>query len=417
MSSKRVFEKMTTKQIIPMEGRGISASRHVICLLIVFLAAAAFRYSWFQGNEASLTGDEPEYHLLAQRLSAGQGFTLESGEPTAWRTPGFPLILAAIYRAGGDVASARSIFTVISCLTAVLIYCLSYLLFGQMLAAFLSGLCWAPLLNSIRMAGSLMGEASAAFLLTGVFCMFLLAERRRSAALFAASGLLLGFAVLVRGYLLFAIPLLALWGLWRKLGIRSVAVFFSTSCLVLGIWIVRNRMMMGAFTISTESAQTIWCGNNQWARGSWPGEWAQADSRQRQYLQSRHPEFDAAGELERAAIFRDEALQEIRHHPFRALRLLPRKALIYFSPVSYLGLDWMYAACGFFGLIGLGMLLKQPSTRAIGWLLLTPVVAVLMICMLTFGDPRFRHPVDPMIVTAAGFGVSVPRGRSRIGNS
>jgi hypothetical protein len=39
------------------------------------------------------------------------------------------------------------------------------------------------------------------------------------------------------------------------------------------------------------------------------------------------------------------------------------------------------------------------------WLVAAPIVAVMIVCLLTFGDPRFRHPVDPMIAILAGVGI------------
>jgi hypothetical protein len=29
----------------------------------------------------------------------------------------------------------------------------------------------------------------------------------------------------------------------------------------------------------------------------------------------------------------------------------------------------------------------------------------MIVCLLTFGDPRFRHPVDPLIAILAGVGI------------
>ena len=39
------------------------------------------------------------------------------------------------------------------------------------------------------------------------------------------------------------------------------------------------------------------------------------------------------------------------------------------------------------------------------WLLAAPIVGVMIVCLLTFGDPRFRHPVDPLIAILASVGI------------
>jgi 4-amino-4-deoxy-L-arabinose transferase-like glycosyltransferase len=60
-------------------------------------------------------------------MLAGQGFTLETGAPTAFRTPGFPLLLSLIYRTTGDDRSrARGILALITGLTSLGVFWLCF---------------------------------------------------------------------------------------------------------------------------------------------------------------------------------------------------------------------------------------------------------------------------------------------------
>jgi hypothetical protein len=167
----------------------------------------------------------------------------------------------------------------------------------------------------------------------------------------------------------------------------------------------RNLVTMGAFTLSTEGPQALWDGNSAWARGSWPGEWMKEDSEQRKYLRARYPEYDGFGEVAKSRIYLREATHQLTHYPTHILWLAPRKIAIFFSPFSYFGNDWVYLALSPFALIGVFHLWRSQNMRRALCLIATPVVGVMIICLLTFGDPRFRHPVDPLIAILSGVGI------------
>ena len=121
--------------------------------VLLFLCALAVRLPWLAGDAVPLGGDEVTYHALAARLLEGTGFVSESGTPTAWRTPGLPGVLSIIYwLAEPDPAIARVVLVVITSLTAPALYGFSFLLFRSKPIALLSGLSWAALPTSHRLA-------------------------------------------------------------------------------------------------------------------------------------------------------------------------------------------------------------------------------------------------------------------------
>jgi len=74
------------------------------------------------------------------------------------------------------------------------------------------------------------------------------------------------------------------------------------------------------------------------------------------------------------------------------------------SPFSaYMGWDWVYLGMLPFWWIGVGLLIR--GRRPELWLFIGPVMAIGLIVLMTFGDPRFRHPVDPLIVVVATVGM------------
>jgi hypothetical protein len=210
---------------------------------------------------------------------------------------------------------------------------------------------------------------------------------------------------MIRAYLIFAPLGPFIWLLLEKKR-RFAAVFLLSHFIVIGGWMARNLATLGVFTLSTQGPQEIWCGNNAWARGSWPGEWMKEDSEQRKYLRARYPEYDGAGEVAKSRIYVREAIHQLTHSPAHILWLVPRKIAIFFSPFSFWANDWVYLALAPFSLIGVVHLWRLQAMRGVLWLLAAPIVGVMIVCLLTFGDPRFRHPVDPLIAILAGVGIS-----------
>jgi hypothetical protein len=119
-------------------------------------------------------------------------------------------------------------------------------------------------------------------------------------------------------------------------------------------------------------------------------------------------------EVERANVYAREAWREIRTDPTRLIWLLPRKAVIFLSPFSaYMGRDWVYLGMLPFWLIGVASLASDSRRRPLLWLFVGPVLAVMVVVLATFGDPRFRHPVEPLMVAVAAEGIRIVS--SRIG--
>ncbi|HKQ73720.1 MAG TPA: hypothetical protein VJ810_08350 [Blastocatellia bacterium] len=381
--------------------------------IIVIIGFSIFlRSNWIFGSTAGLTGDEFSYNSLARRILNGQGFTLETGEPTAWRTPGFALLLGLIYRmAGDDQSRARSILAILTGLTSLSVFWLCLTLTKDTSIALLSALGWESLLMTNRLAGMLMGESSAALIFVCGLILIVYSSRRDSIILAGAAGLLFGFAVMIRAYLIF-VPLGPFIWLMLEKKRRFAAVFLFSFSIVVGGWMTRNLAVLGEFTLSTQGPQEMWCGNNAWARGSWPGEWMKEDSEQRKYLRSKYPEYDGAGEVAKSRIYVREAIYQLTHYPVHILWLAPRKIAIFFSPFSTWGNDWVYLALAPFSLIGVVRLWRLQAMRGVLWLVAAPIVGVMIICLLTFGDPRFRHPVDPMIAILAGVGLVYLAGRA-----
>jgi 4-amino-4-deoxy-L-arabinose transferase-like glycosyltransferase len=372
----------------------------VICLW----SAYQIRLVWI--DPKPLGGDEADYNSLAQSILAGNGFALSDGELTAWRTPGFPFILAGIYFLfGTDITHARLVLILFTAVTGLVLYFFADDLLDNRYVSALAGICYLLSLNTLQMATQLYGENTAGLVLLLAFWCVSKMKKKPSVVLSVIAGSLMGLAVLNRGYLLLLIFVPFLWLLRTH---KQLAISFLLVTLVLiGGWVVRNRIVMGIFTLSTQPAQEMWCGNNAWARGAWPGEWAKPSSEQRKYLEDRTPGFNNMSEVARSRIFQEEFIYEVMNNPQRIIRLIPRKIAIYLGPGSaYFGTDWIYAVLIPFVIVGVIVMGKKASHyRQILWFLGGPILGVMVVCILTFGDSRFRQPIAPLIFSLASFGI------------
>jgi 4-amino-4-deoxy-L-arabinose transferase-like glycosyltransferase len=387
----------------------------LVAILLLMVASVAFKANGVFTEVRPLTGDEPVYVDLASGMTRGEGFQKE-GKPTAWRTPGFPAYLAVMLSLTQEnnehLFATRIIIFLINTLILPLTAWLAWLLFQDKSVAMLAGVLWSLLGNSHALASEFMGEEPAILLLALGLIACIYALKRDSALLALGAGLLVGVAVLVRGYLLFVTIVVPVFYLTDSRDARRMRFAGLTALggfAVLMGWMARNEIEMGSFTLSTEGPEQIWIGNNIWTRGSWDG-WNSAKIAdqswpQTRYLQERHPGIESLTETQLAAVFAEEAVKDLGASLGRILWLLPRKAIIFWYPSSYLGTDWTYAACLPFFAVGALFLVMNTNKRGACVILLGPVVAVLALCALTFGDPRFRHPVDPLIVICSSYGM------------
>jgi hypothetical protein len=408
--------------------RRIGNAAIAITSVLLFVCAATVRVAYIRyktpallEKNQSLSYDEAEYSDLAAQISSGQFSYIQrlpyqavrsvpTGLPTAFRTPGFPVLLGLIYSlAGVDCSRARVILTLLTSLIAPLLFLLYLYLFGKAVPAVLCGLCWAFWPTSVIMSGWLYGEEMATLLVVVSALTTAIAARRKSVPLAIVAGIVVGAAILVRGFLIF-IPLA--FGAWllstRKQGL---AVALIAGCTALpGAWVVRNMVALGLPSLSSETTEVLWLGNNAWARGSWPHDTWEA---QHKYLLEKTPNFDSLDDLGVYHVFGRETLADLRNHPGHILWLLPRKAVIFFGPKSWLGIDWVFALLLPFFALGIGILWKQQS-RSLLLLLTGPIASSLIVCLLGFPDIRYRHVTDPMFLLLGAIGLrAIPITRLR----
>jgi 4-amino-4-deoxy-L-arabinose transferase-like glycosyltransferase len=222
----------------------------------------ALAYALGVSPDEIVAGDATQYHLLAQGIADGHGYsTLASvlqgdPQPTAQHPPLFPLVLAGLDLVGLDSLTAHR---VVLCLSAAAGVVLIGLL-GKRVAGPRAGLIAAAIaavypgffmLAGVAMAESLYVPLIALTLLVA-YALLDVADAPRGAggagpqmaSLAALLGALIGLATLDRTEAVLLLPLLALAVALRLAGarerVRVVAVMTVVALLVLAPWIGRN---------------------------------------------------------------------------------------------------------------------------------------------------------------------------------
>lgn len=404
-----------------------------IGLAAVLLLALALRIGLALLQTDELTHDRDAYLGIARQLAAGSGYcSPASTQPTAFRPPLYPLLLAA---AGTFMPWAAAV-VVVNSLGAVLLIAGVWRLAGQLdlyRGRRLAGLLAAidPLL--VQYAGQPMTES----IFTGLVAAWLASATRPAAGWRSdlLTGLLFGLAVLCRPTLW---PLAGLYGLvwtWRSIrrlrrsagrsdGLRFPWAAVLAAAFVVAPWLLRNQLVLGVpLLTTTHGGYTLLLANNpvfyrevvaQPAGAVWSGESLQAW--QTELAVEIQRELGAApGEVAADRLQSRWARDWIRQHPREFLesvvyrvrslwRIAPQETaatgrrlwLLRAVAAFYLALFVLAAA-------GLVRVLVFRTTAA--WLpLLLLLVTVQSVHLFYWTDARMRAPLVPVLALLAASG-------------
>jgi 4-amino-4-deoxy-L-arabinose transferase-like glycosyltransferase len=196
------------------------------------------------------------YDLIAKNLDEGNGYRVDPAMGyTMLREPGYPLLLAVVFRlAGYGIQQARVVCVLLAFGAALILLRLTRKITGDTMTAVAAALLF------LLYPGVLVAEARAGIEVPSIFTVVLFmlvlycAVEKGSLWRYGAAGLLLGAAVLVRSEVLL-FPLLLLvylllaargWVERRKV-IERIAVLALGAVVVISPWIIRNYLLAHQF--------------------------------------------------------------------------------------------------------------------------------------------------------------------------
>jgi 4-amino-4-deoxy-L-arabinose transferase-like glycosyltransferase len=379
----------------------------------------AFAFGYWVGKP--LTLDEQEYLILARSLAEGRGLTYPPSEDAVKhfeRPPVYPLFLAGVLLAGGELGSAslaRAVPTSVkiaqSLIGAVMIWLIGLVAWraaGSAAAAIAAGLAavYPPL---VWISAYVLSEALYAVLaLAAVWWLGRTIDRAGPAPRWPAvlAGMASGIAVLTKESMVFFLMVSVVWLVVRR-RMALVALLLVGALVVIGPWVARNVRVHGQFVLGApHGGVTFWTGNNPAARGE--GDMAaNPDIRRAQLaLEASHP---GATVQQLDSIYYREALRFIANDPIRWLGLEARKAFFAVVPIGpsyrlhsrlyFLGSLLPYAAVLPFAVAGILGLVRRPDQPRALWLL---ACSAFLVVLVFFPQERFRIPViDPVLIVCA----------------
>lgn len=416
--------------------------RWLIALLVL---AAVLRIGVIVWKPESLAEDRDLYWGIARQLAVGNGYVHpDSGQPTAYRPPLYPLMLAGVVIAGGGPQTLGVVQIALSIATVWLTWRLARKL-GVRSAAWLAAslVAFNPLL--IQASVLAMTEVLCAFLLMALFASWLMTREPLGSKSRCWVGVFTGLAILCRptvwafvviGFLVGIVR----WG-WSRCSSssRSVESILREWCpivvacgLTISPWVVRNWLVFDRpIVTTTHGGYTLLLGNNDEA---YRAEIVQPtsepwDSREFQKLLQNEMRGREAGipdsfeeipvsEPDRDRWMSQRALRWIYEHPREFLESCWLRVKRFWSvfpggaDAGSLPMIIRWGIAVFFAIESLaaavGVWRLRRDEWAVWWPLVLLLISFALVHVVYWSNMRMRAPVEPVLALLAARGL-MPR--------
>jgi 4-amino-4-deoxy-L-arabinose transferase-like glycosyltransferase len=203
---------------------------------------------------------------FARTFAASGTYGFVPGVPSAYTQPLYGFFLVPVYELFGRTwAAVGTAHIALAALTALLVHeigrrCVSPT--GGVVAALVATLNPYLVWHDVHVNREIVDQPLAA----AIVLLALLAADRRSPALAALLGAVTGLAILANSRLVALPLLLAGFVAWRLGSARRAAAgaagMLAACALVVAPWVVRNRVEVGCFALTTD-ARALWKANNE----------------------------------------------------------------------------------------------------------------------------------------------------------
>jgi 4-amino-4-deoxy-L-arabinose transferase-like glycosyltransferase len=369
--------------------------------IAIFIVAAAVRLFYLANiSQPPIENDAKEYDRLGVMLAEGKGYVSESGKPTAYRPPVYPLFLAAIYHtAGHDLRWVRLMQALIGAGICVLVYSTAIELFDESIARWsaVSASLYPPLIVDIS---QILSETLFIFLMLLAVRLIISKNQLHHSLL---SGMVFGLALLTRPILVFFMPFLFLWLVLRNRAekFKALAVAIVGIAIVLTPWTARNFYKVNAFVpLANVGGQTLY---NSYVISQKGIGYNSLEGIDIDY-------FNRLDETAQSKFLVKKTIAHIAQNPSDALQLAAVKILLFFYPFDGY---WYPVSFGskynlFWGLILSFAIIGIASQRGgndMNIKLVYFLFCSFLLGIVTFyGSPRFRIPIEPLFICFATAG-------------
>ncbi len=388
-------------------------------LLLLLILCLLLRLVWiFVFSPIELTDDPKAYDSIAKGLIQGEGYQEEGKR--AFRPPGYPYFLAALYSIlGAQPLPVYLVQAVLAVITCLLIFLLGKKLSNERTGLWAAGF-FAVYPQFIRYPGNLYVETLFIFLFLFALVFLFDVAQKPSYPKSVMVGILLGLSALVREVAIFMVLPILLWTILMMKGSsekrqwgKRLCIFLVFFALTISPWTGRNYFLFHSFIpISTSGGFNFYLGNNPQATGEYNSE-SDTEIKWLQPLNNESPEERLALEVKAAKTGYTKGINFILQNPGQFFQLALKKFVLLWRPPTYkLNLrenfnETIFRILWLFNYLFL-LILAIPgiwiSIKKFGkeWtLFLLILFSVTGLHMLVFSATRFRLPLIPLLMIFA----------------
>ena len=389
-------------------------------LLLLLILCLLLRFAWILSFPTiELTDDPKVYDNIARGLIQGEGYHEEGKR--AFRPPGYPYFLAALYTLfGAHPLPVELVQTVLAVITCLLIYLLGKRLANERTGLIAAGL-FAAYPQFIRYAGNLYVETLFIFLFLVVLVLLFDIVQKPSYPKSMIAGFCLGLSALVREVSLFILLPILLWAILMMRGSsekrqwgKMLSLFLVFFVLAISPWTLRNYLLFHSFIpISTSGGFNFYLGNNPQATGGYNSE-SDAEIKWLYPITDETPEELLALEIEAAKTGYKKGIDFILQNPGQFFQLALKKFVLLWRPPTYnfdfrdnfnetiFRIFWLinYLALLILALFGMWISIKNFWRE---WILFHLILfSVTGLHVIVFSDTRYRLPLMPLLIVFVG---------------
>lgn len=209
--------------------------------------------------------DTPLYERLASSLLHGHGFTAPgSAFGDAYRTPGYPILIALFRLLPGSTAGATgTVQHLVGAAFAVAVVLVAWRFFGRVTGV-VAGVLVAISPLQLFVEHAVLPDLAFAVVAAAVVGLVAEAAARDRAptGLLVGAGLLAAVATYIKPNGLILVPLVPLVFLLARLGwrpgLRATGIFAATAIVAVVPWVARNVISEGTPLLTTQGGAALW---------------------------------------------------------------------------------------------------------------------------------------------------------------
>ncbi|HTR82764.1 MAG TPA: glycosyltransferase family 39 protein [Bacteroidota bacterium] len=416
---------------MPLHLAEFTGSRNRRSLLGILAVALALRCAAIAVYHSPLVSDDKDYVAIAHSIVHGDGIALD-GKPTAYRLPGYPLLLACSYSLFGETNLPIKILQALADVGS----CMLLFLLGRRLFSEKIGLVAAAILAlfpiQILYVTHLMTETLFTTILLLIIWIVLKEEGRPT---FASSdvivGILIGVGSLLRATIL---PLPLVIFLYRqkagysfRSNLKSIATIGAVMIVIISPWIGRNAIEFHRISMTSNAGVNFWMGNHPGASGAYS------------FPRTDNPLIGIQDDFQRSDAGFKLGLEFVRSHPLDELLIVGKKFAHFFAADYWLLMMMEYkeawatagSAATIFRQLSLtnvialhapyvlvlllgtfGLVFPADKESKTIFFFRTLLLYWLIVHLVFYADARYRFPIVPIFMLTAAYGWFLIRDRT-----